>query len=475
MILIGIKLADASISQEVLNKIKEYNKDWDLNSIDQFILECDYDFFSDPNETVLKKIIELYRYLIAQNVNCELYKKHYVYNSEYWRTDLVFLEEIIKFEEPKSNVLAAISQKLSPEQIKKELNALADFISQYVSQSADIYSMDSIKIILQGGIDKVKKALRDELLEELITFEQLKSNALAAICERLSPERNKKIEEAMNSLYDFVSKYEVMDSFQQFVLQKGIEEVERALSHEFLELDSEPEYDWRNVIEFPKSLDTEGDIEQAVSSIVWNTRNFLSYCYIKDTKDRKDLRENWFKKNDALSNECIKACDYIQKICKEHGVNSIRFAVNENLQQGNFHHFIIIRISNKFYLVDCTYRQFFTKSRMFLKRLSAVRTRRKGSFIGTYMIMTEERKKIAEQLLKYGYIEATSTNLKTYLDAIIFSGRDGNFYKEHGLDYTNPEDCIPRYSLKEYFDILKKNYVIPSSEKTSNFEDKLFE
>ena len=48
------------------------------------------------------------------------------------------------------------------------------------------------------------------------------------------------------------------------------------------------------------------------------------------------------------------------------------------------------------------------------------------------MLLTEERKKFAERLLRDGYVEATDTNLKMYFDGFALSYRNGLYYEDKG-------------------------------------------
>ena len=73
---------------------------------------------------------------------------------------------------------------------------------------------------------------------------------------------------------------------------------------------------------------------------------------------------------------------------------------------------------------------------------------------------SKERKKLAEELLTKGYIEATPENLKEYFDAIIFSGRNNEYYTQQGLDFMNPNDCVPQYSIADYIEMLTQNHII---------------
>lgn len=50
---------------------------------------------------------------------------------------------------------------------------------------------------------------------------------------------------------------------------------------------------------------------------------------------------------------------------------------------------------------------------------------------GTYMIFDEKRKEVAEQLLKYGWIEATPENIKAYMDGFEMEKRKS--FEETGI------------------------------------------
>ena len=70
-----------------------------------------------------------------------------------------------------------------------------------------------------------------------------------------------------------------------------------------------------------------------------------------------------------------------------------------------FHMFGIISV-----IVDCVYRQFFSLTNN--ENFSDIN----NAFVGLSMLRDEKSRKVAEQILKYGYIEATPENLKTYMD-----------------------------------------------------------
>ena len=277
---------------------------------------------------------------------------------------------------------------------------------------------------------------------------KLIENARKAISlDKTITNRNDIIENAMDAIYNHFATYSEKE-LNKFNLQLELFEFESLLEDEFLPLASEPIYNESSNPEFPKKIESEPDAEQAMDYLVHHTRKKLAKF--------NDL------KTSTLSKQCFDTSYNFEEICQENNINTIHFGVNQNLSNGMFHHFSIARFplsdgTYKQYLVDCTYRQFFTKAKSNPKRIGVMRGPAKGCSIGSYMMMTPERKEIAETILQKGYIEATPEVLKEYFDAIIYSGRDKSFYDENGLDYLNQDDVVPKFALKEYLEKLTKN------------------
>lgn len=89
------------------------------------------------------------------------------------------------------------------------------------------------------------------------------------------------------------------------------------------------------------------------------------------------------------------------------------------------HNCTIANSKSKSYLIDCTYRQFFRDKYD------------KESHCGYYMVQDEMRRRVAEQILKYGWIEATPENIKAYMDGFEMA-------KRHSLEETgiSPEEYV---------------------------------
>ena len=66
------------------------------------------------------------------------------------------------------------------------------------------------------------------------------------------------------------------------------------------------------------------------------------------------------------------------------------------------------------------------------------------------MLMSEERKKIAQKILKDGYIKLTPNVLKYYLDGFTNFYRNGTYYEE-----TNDFSYEPTYQDSDYMAFLE--------------------
>lgn len=81
------------------------------------------------------------------------------------------------------------------------------------------------------------------------------------------------------------------------------------------------------------------------------------------------------------------------------------------------HNCTIANSKSKSYLIDCTYRQFFENEKD------------TDAHCGYYMVQDEMRRRVAQQILRYGWIEATPENIKAYMDGFEMA-------KRHTLEET---------------------------------------
>lgn len=284
-----------------------------------------------------------------------------------------------------------------------------------------------------------KPANIDEKGRELI------ENAKQAInLDKSNPERDALIQSAMDAMYDHFATYSEED-LNNFNLQLEIFKVERMLENEFLSLESEPIYDEKTDPRYPTTIRGKEDAEMLLDYVVHRTRKQLSMW--------DDV------KTSSLAKKCFDTSYLLEDVCSARSIDTLHFGINQQLGNGMFHHFTIARIpledgTHKNYLMDCTYRQFFTKADSNPKRIGVMRGPAKGCSIGAYMMMNDRRKEIAETLLTKGYIEATSEVLKEYFDSVVYSGRDKAYYDEHGIDYLNPDEVIPGFTAENYLQTL---------------------
>ena len=144
--------------------------------------------------------------------------------------------------------------------------------------------------------------------------------------------------------------------------------------------------------------------EERITSIVQKERRFLMKKY--------DLYQS------HLGGECEFSTIRIMLDCKSKGFDDVSFLVPMyylDWKYNDGHNCTIAQLNGKSYLIDCTYRQFFQNSD-FLGR-------KKEAYCGFHMLSDEKKKAVAEQLLKYGWIEATPENIKAYMDGFEMAQR----------------------------------------------------
>jgi hypothetical protein len=246
------------------------------------------------------------------------------------------------------------------------------------------------------------------------------------------------IRQLMNTIYKYFKRVITKADFNDKRLVE-IFTLERLLKDRYLPLDNEPIYDEDREVVAPSSITTEDDCIKMMECIVHRTR--------------KDLSELHNLKRDSLENNCIDSSWKVQENCAELGVKQTTYHCSESLKTGVFHCFNVVNFElpngeTKYYLVDCTYRQFFTYAGAFLERIGLPLN--EGPSMGTYMMMDERRKKIAEEILTKGFIEFTPEVIKAYFDAFIFAGRNGLYYDSLGKQNLTKEDYEPYYTCDDY-------------------------
>ena len=194
------------------------------------------------------------------------------------------------------------------------------------------------------------------------------------------------------------------------------------------------------------------------------TNNFIEYLVLEGRKYLLQKCSNISQNIDILNlnnynftNFCMICSKYIKKICDQNKIINYIVPIypgytdKYNLYNGyGYHFFNIVYNNNKYYLIDLTYSQFFTKEKNNLERIGLVDI--SGVKAGRFMLLNELNKNIALDLIKNGYIELDEIKFKIYLDAFTLSFRNGIYYEN-----TNDFSFITNYTIDDYINFLTGN------------------
>ena len=208
--------------------------------------------------------------------------------------------------------------------------------------------------------------------------------------------------------------------------------------------ESNPQFDYFEIDEIKTSLSE----KEILDRIVLKTRKKLIQAY-------SSSNPNETIKKLSFTNDCYKASTIVEKICNDNDIKSRKieihpgFSKKHNLCNGNgFHYFNIVKINNNYYLIDCTYRQFFKIKGNFIEKIGIINM--PGCLPGTFMLMKEKRRNVSNQLLKNGWIELNSEIIKTYFDGFAISYRNGIYYAK-----TNDYSYETSYTADDYIRFLR--------------------
>ena len=177
----------------------------------------------------------------------------------------------------------------------------------------------------------------------------------------------------------------------------------------------------------------------------FNEQELLNYLILKCRIDICHLlRDKRGLEKDCLANLCDLVSLIVCKECYKHSIKCKRIFLSPYLNSkrtgGFFHYANIITIGDKEYIVDLSYKQFFTFVFSALERIGMA-----GYSLvlpGIFMMMNESRYKTASEILKKGYVKATDENIKNYMDGFIISYRNGQYYDDMGnyITYYTADD-----------------------------------
>lgn len=191
-----------------------------------------------------------------------------------------------------------------------------------------------------------------------------------------------------------------------------------------------------------------------IEYLVYEARKYLlkeyAFIYGNEERNQQCLQEM------NMSNKCLECSEQVKianarKTQLEFHYLLIYPAYKEKcmIYNGGGHHCAcIVKYNVKYYLIDVTYSQFFYKYLNNLDRLGIMET--SGCKPGYFMLMTEKGRRIANQLLSYGYVELDEETFKSYLDSFTISFRNGLYYEK-----TQDFSYIADYSIDDYIKFLK--------------------
>lgn len=137
---------------------------------------------------------------------------------------------------------------------------------------------------------------------------------------------------------------------------------------------------------------------------------------------------------------CGEATRKIKRLCEKFGLEHQIVEINplfdkksyspfEEMFEDSIRHYAsLIKLNDKKYLVDITYRQFFMINQNNINRIGVPYLNSCNP--GFFMMKNESYKKIAQHLIDFGWIEATNQNLKAYFDGFAISFRNGIYYED---------------------------------------------
>ena len=193
----------------------------------------------------------------------------------------------------------------------------------------------------------------------------------------------------------------------------------------------------------------------SIKSIIYETRNYLN-------KFNRSKDINMF----SFEGMCAYSSYKVKEICESKNIECYVLDIEPgykediNLFNGsNFHFFNIVKLNNNYYLIDCTYKQFFKVSKTFIERQGIINL--SPPRVGTYMMMYDDRISLSKELLKNGYILLDDDTFKKYLDGFTISFRNGLYY-ENTLDFSYKTN----YTVNDYINFFN------GKDNQLNYEDK---
>jgi len=179
--------------------------------------------------------------------------------------------------------------------------------------------------------------------------------------------------------------------------------------------------------------------------------DYVVYYARKKLIGYRDLRKN-FDQYDMI-NQCENASTYVMEASNLCDLKCYVIRIDPGFDEdallfdgSGIHYFNLITYKNKYYLVDVSYKSFFTKRFTCFESMGV-------PFLfppmaGAYMILNQFSNKVAAVINKYGWIELTDDVLKAYLDGFALSYRNALYYEGKEAVYKT------NYTAKDYKNFL---------------------
>jgi len=240
--------------------------------------------------------------------------------------------------------------------------------------------------------------------------------------------------EIMNDVYAYMkqiapsmySGIEMNSTYRSLIDE--VHHLEYGLNKESI-LDVKPVFDSTSITGHLKSCDEVSKIEDKLKSIVKTIRELI---FLQLRKEKKETLQQ-FSSYD-LTGYCFTCSVLIERFCKVNNLKYKSFHLEPGFVVGSLlfsrfkKHFVsFVYSKEELYLVDISYSQFFWLKNNLIEKLGVPLL--SGCSVGVFMTMTEERKKVAETLLRDGFIKVTPQVLKAYMDGFALSYRNGLAYE----------------------------------------------
>ncbi len=251
----------------------------------------------------------------------------------------------------------------------------------------------------------------------------------------------------LNELYSFVKSIASF-YYQDLKNYAGIKNLilysEQAIPKEYI-INIAPSYKYKETRKIPSLKDEEYIIKYIVSKV----RDQLYQISGWPLTSKKDILKV------DLTGECFDAAAHIKQLATSLNLKAQIYNIRPGfIKKGSIcdycaeHAFVIVTINETNYLIDVTFSQYFAIATSSLKRTGLLNFM--GPSVGIYMLMDSNRKKVADKILKDGYIKLTSQELKYYLDGFTNFYRNGTYYER-----TNDFTYTPEYQVDDYMRFLQ--------------------